>query len=107
MTARLQVDSAPSGAPAGMTCPVCRGAMREAIAGVRDPQSGEAFGVVRCSGCQLGVTVPAPEDLEPYYGERYYGGRHWITRRYCAWRRMRVIEQATRGTAPSTLVDIG
>ena len=90
-----------------MTCPVCRGAMREALAGVRDPQSGEAFGVVRCSGCQLGVTVPAPEDLEPYYGERYYGGRHWITRRYCAWRRMRVIEQATRGMAPSTLVDIG
>jgi SAM-dependent methyltransferase len=81
--------------------------MYEAIAGALDPQSGETFGVLRCSRCQLGVTVPAPEDLEPYYGERYYGGRHWITRRYCLWRRMRVIEQTTRGTPPGTLVDIG
>jgi SAM-dependent methyltransferase len=94
--------------PAGrMACPVCRGDMERALAGVRDPQSDEAFDVVRCSRCQLGITVPVPEDLEPYYGERYYGGRHWITRRYCAWRRMRVIKQTTRGIAPTTLVDIG
>ena len=81
--------------------------MRVALLGVRDPQSGDAFSIVRCLQCQLGMTLPEPEDLEPYYGERYYGGRHWITRRYCAWRRMRVINQTTRGTAPSTLVDIG
>jgi SAM-dependent methyltransferase len=78
-----------------------------ALMGVRDPQTGDAFSIVRCSQCGLGMTLPEPEDLEPYYGERYYGGRHWITRRYCAWRRMRVIKQTTRGTAPSTLVDIG
>jgi SAM-dependent methyltransferase len=81
--------------------------MAEALAGVQDPQSGDAFAIVRCSRCRLGVTVPAPVDLEPYYGERYYGGRHWITERYCIWRRLRVIELATRGTAPGTLVDIG
>jgi SAM-dependent methyltransferase len=81
--------------------------MRIALLGVRDPQSGDAFSIVRCLQCQLGMTLPEPEDLEPYYGERYYGGRHWITRRYCAWRRMRVIKQTTRGTTPSTLVDIG
>jgi SAM-dependent methyltransferase len=81
--------------------------MHQAIAGALDPQSGETFNVLQCARCQLGVTVPAPEDLEPYYGERYYGGRHWITRRYCTWRRMRVIEQTTGGTAPGTLVDIG
>jgi SAM-dependent methyltransferase len=86
---------------------VCGGALQEALTAVTDPQSGEAFGVMRCPDCGLGVTVPAPEDLEPYYGERYYGGRHWITRRYCAWRRMRVIKQTTRGTSPGTLVDIG
>jgi SAM-dependent methyltransferase len=90
-----------------MACPVCRDCMQEALAGVRDPQTGETFGVIRCSRCQLGVTVPQPDDLGPYYGERYYGGRHWITRRYCAWRRMRVIKQTTRGSKPSTLVDIG
>ncbi len=81
--------------------------MREGLAGVRDPQSGEAFAVVRCRGCGLGVTLPAPEDLEPYYGERYYGGRHSFTARYCLWRRMRVVRRATRESAPSTLVDIG
>ena len=81
--------------------------MQEALHGVRDPQSGDAFSVIRCSRCQLGMTIPAPEDLEPYYGERYYGGRHWITRRYCAWRRMRVIKQTTRGIEPGMLVDIG
>ena len=90
-----------------MICPVCRGTMRIALLGVPDPQSGDAFSIVRCLQCQLGMTLPEPEDLEPYYGERYYGGRHWITRRYCAWRRMRVIKQTTRGTTPSTLVDIG
>jgi hypothetical protein len=88
-------------------CPVCRGDMQRALAGVRDPQSDEVFDIVRCSRCQLGITVPVPEDLAAYYGERYYGGRHWITRRYCAWRRMRVIKQTTRGITPSTLVDIG
>jgi SAM-dependent methyltransferase len=107
VTARPQVVVTPAQVAARMTCPICDGAMYQALSGVRDPQSGEAFDLVRCSRCQLGITVPAPEDLEPYYGERYYGGRHWITRRYCAWRRMRVISQTTRGTAPSTLVDIG
>jgi SAM-dependent methyltransferase len=102
----LACDPVTESAPAG-TCPVCGGAMRKALDGVIDPQSGEAFAVLRCPRCRLGVTVPAPEDLEPYYGERYYGGRHWITRRYCAWRRVRVIRQTTRGTSPGTLVDIG
>jgi SAM-dependent methyltransferase len=88
-------------------CPVCCGSLGKGLTGVIDPQSGEAFDIFRCPRCCLGVTVPAPADLEPYYGQRYYGGRHWITRRYCAWRRMRVIKQTTRGQTPSTLVDIG
>jgi SAM-dependent methyltransferase len=93
--------------PARTACPVCGGELREALAGVRDPQSGEAFAVVRCSRCQLGITVPAPKNLEPYYGERYYGGRHGITDRYCVWRRTRVIQRAARGTEPRSLADIG
>jgi SAM-dependent methyltransferase len=81
--------------------------MRPSLVGVRDPQTEETFDILRCARCELGMTIPAPRDLEPYYGERYYGGRHWITRRYCAWRRMRVIAQTTRGQKPGTLVDIG
>jgi SAM-dependent methyltransferase len=106
VTARSELRATPV-AVVQTACPVCHGALQLALAGVRDPQSDEAFDVVRCSRCQLGITTPAPEDLEPYYGTRYYGGRHWITRRYCAWRRMRVIQQTTRDIAPSTLVDIG
>lgn len=107
MSAHPEVGAARSQVSTGDVCPVCSGGMYRSLAGVRDPQSGEAFDVVRCSRCQLGITVPAPEDLEPYYGERYYGGRHWITRRYCNWRRMRIISRATRGRVPSTLVDVG
>ena len=90
-----------------MTCPVCRTDMQEALEGVLDSQSGESFSVLRCPRCELGITVPAPEDLEPYYGERYYGARHGLTRQYCAWRRMRLIEQVTPKKLPGTLVDIG
>jgi SAM-dependent methyltransferase len=107
VTAGAEVDATPSQATMEMTCPICCGAMYQALADVRDPQSGEVFGIVRCSRCQLGITVPAPDDLEPYYGARYYGGRHWITRRYCERRRMRVVSQTARGTAPTTLADIG
>jgi SAM-dependent methyltransferase len=107
VTSDAAVNATSSQATTGMICPICCGAMHQALADVGDPQSGEVFGVVRCSCCQLGITVPTPEDLEPYYGERYYGGRHWITRRYCTWRRMRVVTQTTRGAASRTLVDIG
>jgi 2-polyprenyl-3-methyl-5-hydroxy-6-metoxy-1,4-benzoquinol methylase len=81
--------------------------MRKAIAGVRDPQTGEAFDLIRCSRCELGATVPAPDNLERYYGERYYGGRHAMTQRYCLRRRMRLLERMTRGTARGRLVDVG
>jgi SAM-dependent methyltransferase len=89
-----------------MMCPVCGGALRSALPSVADPQTGQTFAINRCERCALGVTVPIPEDLGAYYGTQYYGGRHWITRRYCAWRRMRVITQSTRAQ-PTTMVDIG
>ena len=90
-----------------MPCPLCGDAMREALAEVQDSQTGETFRILRCVRCRLGITVPSPGDVEPYYGERYYGGRHGITRRYCTWRRMRILKQVTRGALPGSLVDIG
>jgi SAM-dependent methyltransferase len=92
---------------AALACPVCGTTMQPGLTAVRDAQSDEAFDLARCPRCGLGATVPAPGDLDPYYGERYYGGRHWLTRRYCAWRRMRVIQQSALGPWPGTLVDIG
>ena len=63
---------------------------------------------IDASACELAKTIPEPVDLTPYYQERYYRGRHWITRRYCAWRRMRVIGLSRRGRARGgVMVDVG
>jgi SAM-dependent methyltransferase len=107
VTAGPAARTAREQAAGGSVCPACRGVLDRELSDVTDAQSGETFAVHRCSRCGLGITAPAPNDLGPYYGERYYGGRHWITRRYCAWRRMRVIAQTTRHLTPGTLVDIG
>ncbi len=107
MTAQLQVSPAASRGSTPGPCPVCGGILRQAIAGIRDPQTGHLFDLFRCSRCELGVTVPAPDDLGLYYGERYYGSRHGITQGYCLRRRTRLLEQATAGGPKGTLVDIG
>jgi SAM-dependent methyltransferase len=86
-------------------CPLCRVAAVVAMPAVRDPNTTESFAIYQCPNCTLGITSPQPEDLDPYYNRRYYGGRHWITRRYCAWRRTRVIRLSTQ--VPGVLVDIG
>jgi SAM-dependent methyltransferase len=86
---------------------LCGGKTALALSDVRDPNTRQRFSIVRCHACELGLTAPAPDTLESYYDGRYYGGRHWITRRYCAWRRMRVIGLSSPGKAPGVLVDIG
>ena len=110
---RLRRWSAPQVGPALLNagqrppCPICNGSTASGLDWVVDPQTNEHFGIVTCSECGCGITSPAPDDLESYYGVRYYGGRHWITRRYCAWRRMRVIRQSSDGHRGGKLVDIG
>lgn len=74
---------------------------------VLDPNTHESFSIFRCDRCELGHTHPEPQNLDSYYDGRYYGGRHWITRRYCAWRRMRVITLSSKGSKPGLLADIG
>ena len=86
-------------------CPLCGVLAEVAIRRVLDPNTMETFAVHQCPKCKLGITAPQPGNLDPYYKRRYYGGRHWITRRYCAWRRVRVITLSTR--TPGVLVDIG
>jgi SAM-dependent methyltransferase len=72
---------------------------------VRDAQSTAHFGIVRCEACGLGRTTPEPEDLSPYYGPAYYGGRHSVTARYCTARRLRILGQSAK--RPGKLLDIG
>jgi SAM-dependent methyltransferase len=84
---------------------VCGSSLSEELGPVRDSISGAEFSVIRCAGCRLGLTVPTPADLEPFYGERYYGHRHGITARLCLRRRMRILRWSTK--APGALADIG
>ncbi|HKA00483.1 MAG TPA: class I SAM-dependent methyltransferase [Candidatus Solibacter sp.] len=51
------------------------------------------------------MTRPVPRRIEEYYRERYYGGRHSFTRRFCTWRRRRLLRKyAGRG---GRLLDVG
>jgi SAM-dependent methyltransferase len=82
----------------------------DALEGVRDPQSLEAFDIEHCPSCGLGQTVPVPADLGAYYGPAYYGKRHSFTDRYCFARRVRLLGQAARAGGlggPGSLLDIG
>lgn len=87
-------------------CHVCGTGLVPALSAVRDPDSGEAFDIVACPSCGLGHTEPIPADIGAYYGGVYYGNRHSFTARYCARRRVRLLESATGGTR-GALLDIG
>jgi SAM-dependent methyltransferase len=88
-------------------CVLCGSALREELGGVAEPETGDLFGIARCPACGLGTTIPAPVNLAPYYGERYYGGRHGITHRWCVWRRMRLVERTSNSVVPRALADVG
>jgi SAM-dependent methyltransferase len=85
-------------------CDVCASELHVAFPEVRDPQTGHVFSILRCSECGLGHTRPQPDDLGEYYGSEYYGGRHGITEKLCATRRLRFVKAVTR---PSRVLDFG
>jgi SAM-dependent methyltransferase len=89
-----------------MTCEACGSPLALRFADASDPLSGHKFDVFACTSCDLGQTVPAPDDLGAYYGQTYYGERHSLTADYCAWRRVRIVERAT-GKVTSSILDIG
>ena len=62
-----------------------------------------SFSVVRCVNCGLGETQPVPEDLSLFY-KNYYGGRHGLTARYRARRRLARVSRYAKG---NNLLDIG
>ena len=92
-------------------CSGCGGPLHLSLRGVEDNLSGETFSIARCLACGLGHTSPVPEDLEPYYGERYYGNRHGFTASYCTARRMRWVAQSSppqpAGRQRRRLLDVG
>jgi len=87
-------------------CHVCGKELKTRFSDATDPQMKEKFAVLSCSNCGLGETHPQPEDLGKYYAE-YYGGRHGFTNDYCAFRRVRWLENSFRGNKEKRVLDVG
>lgn len=83
-------------------CPVCNTPMIVSIPTVTDPLTLESFAILACPDCGLGLTDPAPENLEPYYPRAYYGNRHGQTSALCLRRRLGWLAQQG-----GTLLDVG
>ena len=86
-------------------CPVCGGDLRVRLRNVRDAVTGTVLEIHRCESCELGVTVPCPAELDPYY-ENYYGARHGLTARFRASRRLSLVIKVN-GRRGGRLLDIG
>lgn len=90
-----------------ISCTACGGKLEPCLAGVRDPLTNELFAISKCTECGLGHTLPQPQDLERYYGERYYGNRHGLTLRHCVRRRLGFVAAAMPTEKAGKLLDIG
>ena len=87
-------------------CPVCFNRLESHLSGIMDPATGLRFDVLRCSGCGIGVTNPAPAHLQPHYAE-YYGQRHGITAGFCVHRRIALVTKMLGHGQGRSLLDIG
>lgn len=87
-------------------CPVCSNRLDLHLRGVSDPVTGLQFDLLKCSVCGIGVTDPAPEQLQPHYAE-YYGARHGITARLCDHRRIGLVTRMAGPGRGRRLLDIG
>src|SRR5437899_3197053 len=88
------------------TCFLCGGALQPYLARVNDDVTGEHFGILRCSQCEIGVTDPQPQDLSPYY-RAYYGGRHGFTAAFRAKQRLGLLREKTKERTGRNLLDVG
>jgi len=88
------------------TCFLCGGPLQPYLAHVNDHVTGEHFGILRCSPCEIGVTDPQPQDLAPYY-RAYYGGRHGFTAAFRAKRRLGLVQEKTKERTGRNLLDVG
>ena len=85
-------------------CEICGGPLTGFYPVVEDPQTNKKFRIDRCSSCDLCQTLPQPEDIGPYYGAQYHGGRHGVTDRLCTNRRLRFLAEIA---VPGRLLDFG
>jgi SAM-dependent methyltransferase len=86
-------------------CPLCGTSAAALLRTVCDTITADAFDILFCPDCQIGMTHPRPEDLNPYYKSRYYGSRHSFTAKLCVQRRTRLLGRVA--SKPGRLLDVG
>ncbi|MGD0212471.1 MAG: class I SAM-dependent methyltransferase [Terriglobales bacterium] len=94
------------GETANGACPMCSNRLEAHLCGVSDHATGLQFDVLKCPVCGMGVTDPAPDDLQPHYAG-YYGARHGITARLCDQRRLAVVTKMAGPGRGRRLLDVG
>lgn len=87
-------------------CPICFHRLEPYLRAVSDPVTGLQFDVLNCVICGIGITDPAPDQLQPHYAE-YYGARHGITARFCDSRRIALVTKMAGLGRGRRLLDIG
>lgn len=56
-----------------LNCPICNHALQDPTLHCTDhTATSQTFGIVFCENCTLGITVPHPDDLLPYYNSPVY-----------------------------------
>jgi SAM-dependent methyltransferase len=85
---------------------MCSNQLEPYLRGVSDPVTGQQFDVLKCSACGIGMTDPAPEQLQAHYAE-YYGARHGISASFCDRRRMALVTEMAGPGSGRRLLDIG
>jgi SAM-dependent methyltransferase len=90
-----------------LQCNLCGNELGTRFPHVLDAQTGESFAIAECAHCNLGHTIPRPKNLSRYYGTTYHGGRHGLTARYCARRRIRFVERLIPSGHGLRMLDVG
>ena len=85
---------------------MCFNRLEPYLRDVSDPVTGLQFDVLKCVVCGIGITDPAPDQLQPHYAE-YYGARHGITARFCDNRRIALVTKMAGSGRGRRLLDIG
>ncbi len=88
-------------------CPLCHLTLVAGLDNVADAQTGDTFSILKCVQCGLGVTDPAPDEMDRYYANEYHGGRHGMTAKMCDSRRTQIVQQLCSRSSEKRILDVG
>lgn len=87
-------------------CLLCGVVRYKHLMQIQSPETGAFFSILKCTNCDLEQTHPKPVELYQYYPQTYHGGRHGLSARWCARRRLKWL-QRVGAKKKGKLLDIG